>query len=654
MKSTIMASVNAHRSADEATPRQRRTKQASSTQPTGKRRVYGKRKADAPRAVFDQRSPAKSLQQTETDTVQDPVDTIEAQLATVRIDVTAMEDTQEENKLQNTDNVTETHIYTDDETPVPVSEPLSKPDLIQQFSETTPIAKKIYHTMVEVRITPRVVMEVPQRHTKTTPKEPRTSLDSGKRSSRGKKPSRRLSSDYVSSEKANSYVRSILSQTLSPAAAHGIQKFDAWAARAGEMLEVVKLAEGSYGEVYKLRVREDICQKGMSKSKLARLRACGDGVFKVVPLRAQSGPGSKKFTSIEEIVAEVKMLKYLDPIPGFARFREIHVVHGRFPETFQNAWDHYKKTKDDCLNPNPSSKRAYPDSQIWAIIEMDDAGCELEKFSWSSIFQVYDIFWGVAMALARAEEYALFEHRDLHLGNVCIRSTRPDGRMDPPTDLEIMRQPNSSGFGLSTLETALIDYSLSRAELVVGEESDLTEITFSDLDKKQIFGAIGQDEDDSLLRDTYRHMRAVLYSGNPLDTEKTPDVPGIWEEHAPRTNLVWLRFLLKMLLKNIKPEVPAPINQTPRRPLAPRSPNKNVQKATKSDKKREADTEVQLGSDVHIRAKQLKQTLEDRLGAILELLDLEHGHKDMCCAADLVAFAMDAQWLDENDFFSAQ
>jgi serine/threonine-protein kinase haspin len=238
---------------------------------------------------------------------------------------------------------------------------------------------------------------------------------------------------------------------------------------------------------------------------LAKLKSYGDGVFKVVPLRAKSGPGSKKFTSIEEIVSEVKMLKYLDPIPGFARFREIHVVQGRFPESFQNAWDHYKKTKDDCMNPNPSNKRAYPDTQLWAIIEMDDAGCELEKFAWSSIFQIYDIFWGVAMALARAEEYALFEHRDLHLGNVCIRSTRQDGCMDPPTEQDIARHSSSSGFGFSSIETTIIDYSLSRAELrLTDDPSGMIEVASSDLDKKQLFDAIGQDEDEIMQRNTYR------------------------------------------------------------------------------------------------------------------------------------------------------
>lgn len=55
--------------------------------------------------------------------------------------------------------------------------------------------------------------------------------------------------------------------------------------------------------------------------------------------------------------------------------------------------------------------------------------------------------------------------------------------------------------------------------------------------------------------------------------------------------------------------------------------------------------------DLSMRVAQLKQTLEDRLKSVLEILDLEHGHEDMCCAADLVAYAMDSQWLAEQDFF---
>ena len=211
-----------------------------------------------------------------------------------------------------------------------------------------------------------------------------------------------------------------------------------------------------------------------------------------------------------------------------------------------------------------------------------------------------------------------------------------------------MRQPYSSGYGLSTLGTTLIDYSLSRAELVVDETTELIEVTSSDLDKKQIFDAIGEDENDALLRDTYRNMRAQVYKGNPVNTEKTPDIPGIWAEYAPRTNLIWLRFLLKMLLNNRKPEAPEPTA------LPPCFPSKDIKRAPGSGKKHTVTDTIQPGLDVRNDVSQLKRTLEDRLNAVLELLDLEYGHQDMCCAADLVAFAIDAQWLDEKDFFSAE
>ncbi|RHZ59553.1 hypothetical protein CDV55_103634 [Aspergillus turcosus] len=608
------------------------------------RRVYGKRRVDAPRAVFEQGSPMKTLEKATEKSVQDAVDCIQAKLAEVTLSESPAESENDQKPAESLHK--ENKVV---HTPTPKLEPI-EPEIARTPSpvQNTPKSEKRYERMVEVRITPRKIETEPP-----SEKKYESVTGSKARKANQKKSAPRLSSGCVPDEKVNAYVRAVLDEALTPVASQAVQKFSSWAARAGNMLEVVKLAEGSYGEVYKMRLREEVCMKEMSKSKLARLRAYGDGVFKVVPLRAQSGPGSKKFTSIEEIVSEVKMLKHLDPIPGFARFREIHVVQGRFPDSFQAAWDHYKKTKDDCMNPNPSSKRAYPDTQLWAIVEMDDAGCELEKFSWSSIFQIYDIFWGVAMALARAEEYALFEHRDLHLGNVCIKTTRSDGCMAPPSDNDIMRQSWTSGFGLSTLETTIIDYSLSRAELRASDDSDeLVDIASSDLDKKQIFDAIGRDEDEILLRDTYRHMRAEVYTGNPVDTEKTPDIPGIWAEYAPRTNLIWLLFILKNLLKNRKSE-PSQSAAT-RPPLAPCSPNKRFEtkQAKKSGEKAKKPVPGQISiTEADKKIADLKKTLEDRLKSVLDLLDLEHGHKDMCCAADLVAYAIDSQWLSEEDFF---
>lgn len=80
--------------------------------------------------------------------------------------------------------------------------------------------------------------------------------------------------------------------------------------------------------------------------------------------------------------------------------------------------------------------------------------------------------------------------------------------MASPSDLDVARQLSPSGFGISSLETTIIDYSLSRADLHLADLPDdpagVVEIASSDLDKKQIFDAVGQDEDEILLRNTYR------------------------------------------------------------------------------------------------------------------------------------------------------
>lgn len=365
-------------------------------------RVYGKRKNNVPRAVFDQKSPVNETQMRPVDAVE----AIQSKLAEVTItekDISPSEaDTSQpgsQGEQQDAGKEPESPESLPDETLPQQDAPTE-----QSTFEASPKKAKNNETILEVRICSK-----PERPKSKSSHNEENAPITKRRAQRQKTPIARRSSGFIHDPKANTYVRAILNEALSPIASQSIQKFSTWASRSATMFHVEKLAEGSYGEVYKLHLREESCRPVVSKSRLAKLRAYGDGVFKVVPLRAQSGPGSKKFTSVEEIVSEVKMLKYLDPIPGFARFREIHVVQGRFPQSFQIAWDHYKKTKDDCMNPNPSSKKAYPDSQLWAILEMDDAGCELEKFAWSSVFQIYDIFWGVAMALARAEEYALFE-----------------------------------------------------------------------------------------------------------------------------------------------------------------------------------------------------------------------------------------------------
>lgn len=161
-------------------------------------------------------------------------------------------------------------------------------------------------------------------------------------------------------------------------------------------------------------------------------------------------------------------------------------------------------------------------------------------------------------------------------------------------------------------------------------------------------------------------MRGEVYKGDPLDQEKPEDIPGIWSEYTPRTNLIWLLFLLKNLLKH-KKDNQEKQSQAPRRqPLgvASGNVNKNIKpKPTAKSQSGKKKTKV-LATDLENEeqmninneegpSKKVEQTLSSRLDRALELLDLENGHEDMCCAADLVAYAIDSQWLDEKDFFNA-
>ncbi|KAM5439685.1 putative non-specific serine/threonine protein kinase [Microsporum ferrugineum] len=449
---------------------------------------------------------------------------------------------------------------------------------------------------------------------------------------------------YVNDKEKTSYVQSILREGMSTRSSRGIQYFDKWANRVVGLFDVRKIAEGSYGEVYELCAKDGVSKASLSTGRASKLQAYMNGVFKIVPLRAQRGPGSKKFTTVDEIVAEVQLLKLLDPIPGFARFREIHVVQGRFPPSYQDAWNIYSQTKDDCFNPDPSKKKSYPDNQLWAILEMENAGFELEKFKFSSVFQVYDVFWGVALALARAEQYASFEHRDLHLGNVCVKQTQPP-RETPQKRKYKKDHSLSACLGTSGLETTIIDYSLSRAELSSSVTPDTGFISgavaWSDLERKEIFDAVGRDEDEKFLRDTYRLMRSEVFDDSCPSTEQ-------WKNYRPRTNLIWLSFILTTLINKCHNEKLTP---TQRQPLGLRPTNSNIipgnldarQKSMQGGKEGLKAEQLKLSEDV-------QQVLFERLETVQDLLELEDEYENLSCAGDLVAIAIGSQWLEESDF----
>lgn len=168
-------------------------------------------------------------------------------------------------------------------------------------------------------------------------------------------------------------------------------------------------------------------------------------------------------------------------------------------------------------------------------------------------------------------------------------------------------------------------------------------------------------------------MRGQVYTGNPLTLEKERNIQGIWAEYAPRTNLIWLLFILKNLMKHVEHKDYTtnniPPNQ-PRQPLQSRPEKANKRQAPISTDDYSSTCLKASGilnsdetphkhhhknnnknSNISQALMAFQTKLRGRLEQIVEILDLEHGRDDMCCAADLVAYAIDQRWLDESDFF---
>jgi serine/threonine-protein kinase haspin len=262
---------------------------------------------------------------------------------------------------------------------------------------------------------------------------------------------------------------------------------------------IVKIAEASYAEVYRITV------KNVSS------------IIKVMPLRLPSDPPSMESAvavSVEQVVSEIRIMNIMTEVPGFVLFKEAHLLKGKPSDAIISAWDEYNsQSTEGSFFPHPSS---YSNRSVFLVVELGDAGEVLEHFEVNSIEKLWDIFLGVVMALSRAENFAEFEvsynsikcnlfvlikpkHRDLHENNICI-STRERSKGSHSL-------PEAIKFGRSDLEVTLIDYGLSRAKMPNGD------VVFFDLETDlEVF----RGEDGKAQFDTYRryvcHLSYEAYS----------------------------------------------------------------------------------------------------------------------------------------------
>nr|POF07055.1 putative serine/threonine-protein kinase haspin like [Quercus suber] len=334
--------------------------------------------------------------------------------------------------------------------------------------------------------------------------------------------------------------------------AHEITCFSEWSTQLSSHFDLTKIAEASYGEVYRLSALPGLLLPGFTRAdesvlKIMALKAPTSTLPKDKRKRAAALRKQEAMSQIDDVANEVRLLQRMSSIPGFTNFRDVRIMRGRPPPAFVTAFQAYNtsqkaQSKELSVFPDPAKKTSYAEDQLWAVIEMQDAGTDLERCvdagQVTSISAIWDVFWQVVLTLGKGEEAAEFEHRDLHLGNICIRARSAlshDGGGDEGRNLHF-----------SGLETTVIDYTLSRAAL--HEPSAAAEaVAFHDLALPANAALFEADATHEYQYEIYRLMRALV-------------VPRSWSAFHPRTNLLWLHFLLQKLLAQ-----PARLKPTSRR-----------------------------------------------------------------------------------------
>ncbi|KAI3337537.1 hypothetical protein HD806DRAFT_518359 [Xylariaceae sp. AK1471] len=302
---------------------------------------------------------------------------------------------------------------------------------------------------------------------------------------------------------------------------------------------IVKIAEASYAEVYRVTN-----ERGTSIIKVIRMSS---PIKPQTKTQQKSGLVDEEPHSESDLQGELRISEWVADIPGFVVYKERYIVQGKscreLLATHQTFHKKLKRQDPDRLQFYPSPSR-YLDDTKFLVVELGDAGTALEDFELVTADQLWDIFFHVAIALARAEARIGFEHRDLHEGNLCIR------KVGEPVPKEERKQ--TGYFGFSRLEITILDYGLSRAQ--------------ADYDSEPI--AYDLERDLSLFTSehapqcrVYRQMRSFLLRGDrvclPPESHNDSYAEGIdgpisWAIHEPYTNVLWLAYLYEWMTENFR------------------------------------------------------------------------------------------------------
>ncbi|KAL1311579.1 hypothetical protein AAFC00_001696 [Neodothiora populina] len=423
------------------------------------------------------------------------------------------------------------------------------------------------------------------------------------------------------SEPSNIYtnhVASLLALSDQP-----LMQFIEWSEQLSSHFSVAKIAEASFGEVYRLSLLRPHPSLGRADESVLKIIALKDPPAAKKKLSKAARKRMEMMSDPEDVASEVRLMQRMTTIPGYTVFRECCLLQGRPGTSFVNAWrgwnDSQKaKGKEVSVFPDPGKPASYKNDQLWAVIEMKDAGSDLENTDVSDVWSIWDVFWGVVLALGKGEDDVGFEHRDLHIGNICVSARKPLHARQ--ARYGIAKADVTKKLGFTGMETTLIDYTISRAEIQQADGLlDEDNVAFLDLEKD--VSLFEGDAEEEYQYEIYRYMRSAMYLDDPLadPDERWEEVEAsgrTWRGYHPQTNLVWLHFILYKLLEHFEWSESADSNSYYR--------------------------------DKTIAARAVE--LEEALARMRHMLDpYELPHSGLRSAGDLIHIALQEGWLDDQD-----
>ncbi|KAI6227922.1 Non-specific serine/threonine protein kinase [Aphelenchoides besseyi] len=282
-----------------------------------------------------------------------------------------------------------------------------------------------------------------------------------------------------------------------------------------------KLGEGTHAEVFRAQTKD--------RQQVA---------LKVVPFTTgdiveMNSDSMKTCAGVQsEAIISKQLSEWLDPdvnrTDSFVRLVKMRVVKGLYPATLLKAWKVYKDShnEEEAYNENPENYCTC--DQHYLLMVMTLGGQCLESFVPKNTDQAISILLQTMYALHVAERVYEFEHRDLHVGNVLIKTVPSQQTSTHFVDGKkiVLR---SHG-----VKVTIIDFTLSRSK-----SCEFGTVCCNLEEDEDLFKGDGEKKKNGDYQfDIYRKMREACEND--------------WTSFTPKTSVYWIHYLSKKVLAHFK------------------------------------------------------------------------------------------------------